>query len=83
MTESASDPHLVQLLERTEDLESFLRFVSALERDVVTHRGEWQNWTIDGYLEAAVAWARDSRQLPEPASWRSFAEFLYAGKIYE
>jgi hypothetical protein len=45
---------------------------------------EWQNGTIGSYLEAATAWAEAFREnrLNE-SSWKSFAEFLYAGKIYE
>ncbi len=49
--------------------------------------GGWENSRIESYLEAALSWAQDSRDLPtglpsEP-SWRGFATFLYSGKIYE
>jgi hypothetical protein len=41
------------------------------------------NRKVLGYLEAAVAWAEDSQghslELPEEASWRAFAQFLYCG----
>jgi len=48
------------------------------------HNG-WENVTIEDYLESAIAWAESTvgaERAGEP-SWRSFAEFLYAGKIYE
>ena len=43
---------------------------------------EWQNSSISQYLEAASAWV-DTGKLPDQPTWRAFAEFLYAGKIYE
>ena len=46
----------------------------------------WENTTIEAFLEAAAAWATDDRNKtgnePEP-TWREFARFLHAGKIYE
>lgn len=45
--------------------------------------GDWENITIETFFEAALAWAADSSLLPEEASWKSFAELLYLGKIYE
>lgn len=87
------------MLERVDDQASFLAFVKALAEDrrakaateaAHPYGGQpdgWENVTIDSYLDAAVAWAEDSRGLPtglasEP-SWRGFATFLYCGKIYE
>jgi hypothetical protein len=45
----------------------------------------WENVTIEDFLESAIAWAESSsgKELAGELSWRSFAEFLYAGKIYE
>jgi hypothetical protein len=50
--------------------------------------GAWQNTTISTYLDAALAWAESTSMgltqgVPGSLSWRAFAEFLYAGKIYE
>ena len=97
MTENATpNPETVT------DEASFLAFVRALEADrrlaaqdeeAEPHgRGAargWQNSTIEGFLESAVAWVEDSRfgrsqGLADDASpWRRLAGFLYAGKIYE
>jgi hypothetical protein len=52
----------------------------------VSNNNEWQNNSIGDYLEAASEWAKAfMRQgnLPEHPTWKTFAEFLYAGKIYE
>jgi hypothetical protein len=48
----------------------------------------WENGSIASFLEAAVAWADDSdfvekQNLPGNNPWQQFANFLYAGKIYE
>lgn len=50
--------------------------------------GGWYNTTIEGYLEAAHAWAEATdmgvtQGLPQEPSWKAFAVFLYLGKIYE
>lgn len=44
--------------------------------------GGWENGTIEGYLEACAAWARDAGEPMEP-SWQSFARMLRAGVAYE
>jgi hypothetical protein len=46
----------------------------------------WENGTIEAYLDAALAWAESTNMgqgLPAEPSWKSFADFLYCGKIYE
>ena len=48
----------------------------------------WQNGSIVAYLDAASRWAEDSdlgenQGLPPGPTWKQFAAFLYAGKIYE
>jgi hypothetical protein len=87
----------VDLIGRVRDRDSFLAFVSVLaderERAEQLERADpvryqlggaldWQNGSISTYLNAAVACfqATDSDDVP---SWRLFAEFLYAGKVYE
>ena len=48
----------------------------------------WQNHTIVDFLEAAKTWGEDTgmgftQDLENASVWRTFATFLYAGKIYE
>ena len=78
---------LTEKLERVNSLDSFLEFVDAL---IVNRRAKGstgQNDSIEDYLEAAAAWARDSKGqregISEEPTWRTFATFLYSGKIYE
>ncbi|NJK48241.1 hypothetical protein HC931_08685 [Candidatus Gracilibacteria bacterium] len=49
---------------------------------------KWENETIESFLESALACAEatemgQTQGLPEELSWKSFATFLYCGKIYE
>jgi len=93
---------LESYLDKVTDEASFLEFAKALQADREDevrkelekpsdpysegHNG-WQNATIDGFLESAVAWAEDGSfgKTIEPNAnpWKKFALFLYGGKIYE
>jgi len=75
------------LLKQVDDRESFFAFVEALVADCKDAQS-WENTTIDDFLSAALAWAKDSdmgvtQGLPEDPTWKTFAVFLYVGKIYE
>lgn len=78
---------LTEKLDRVTSLDSFLEFIDLLIDDHRAESSTWQNHSIESYLEAAAAWARDSRGqdggISEDAAWRTFATFLYCGKIYE
>jgi len=82
---------LPRTLEAVHDQESFLRFAQTLLADrhaTKTHPDAWQNDTLEDFLEASIAWAKDSdfgqRQgLAKASPWKKAAVFLYAGKIYE
>jgi hypothetical protein len=95
------EPH--ELLEAVVDEASFLKFVVALREDREAEvsaqkiknvdsfgRGpnDWENHTIEAFLEAASSWAEDSdfgktQGLTDANPWKKFAVFLYCGKIYE
>ncbi|AEF21569.1 DUF7660 family protein [Pseudomonas fulva] len=84
----ANNMELHELLDRVEDSATFLEFARALEKDKAANSGEWQNTTIEDFLESAISWAQSSdfglRQGLEPSNpWQQFAVFLYCGKIYE
>ena len=90
---------LHNLLENVKDEATFLVFAKALyedkEDETIKNRvnalpqlfegsNSWQNTSIEGFLESAIAFTEDSPQWQgEKNLWRKFALFLYGGKIYE
>lgn len=95
------DLHL--LLEQVCDERSFLIFLKALMDDRIDELEKekinpsspygagangWENDTIEGFLESAIAWAEDSKLGMEDAerkinAWKRCADILYMGKLYE
>ena len=93
-----NDERLEEAMEQVQDRASFLAFIQVLIADryasMAQERvqpsspyspdaGGWENITLETFFEAAFAWAENSERLPEEPSWRAFASFLYAGRIYE
>ena len=95
---------ILTLVEQVCDEESFLRFVSALRTDWEDERAKeavhpsspygpgangWESGSIGAFLEAACAWADDTKKgtpfgyTPPANVWRRCAQILYAGKFYE
>jgi hypothetical protein len=62
-----------------------------MQRDLVTHPGEWENHTLDRLLEALARsvkglpglYANRGEQFPDSASWKVFAEALVMASGYE
>jgi hypothetical protein len=87
------------MIERVDSKESFLEFVAALRTDWAASRAAeqtspsspygpaargWENVELGGFLEAMQAWTEDmDERVPAAPSWRTFADMLYAAKIYE
>jgi hypothetical protein len=71
-----------------EDLASFVRF---LHKDLSQHGDQWENPTLERYLEAMSAWLADAEgyfrnrddQPPGAPTWKLVAEILWASAIYE
>lgn len=91
---------LEDYLANVKDRETFCQFVEALVQDCSAAEAAlqdspdeykwtdvkgWQNMTVSNYLDASLAWYKDSAHLEENSepSWHKFAEILYGGKIYE
>jgi hypothetical protein len=66
-------------------------FVLALRDDFVQRGSEWENPTLDRYLEALAAWIESSpgwyqahgQSLPTEGDWTFFARALAAAVVYE
>lgn len=71
--------------------EQLADFIDALRTDLRTNEADWENPTLEQYLEAMAAWIRvmdrayrnTSREFPESPSWNLIADILFAAKIYE
>ncbi|MCF5668704.1 hypothetical protein [Pseudomonas marginalis] len=77
---------LHEQLDQVKDANTFLAFAHALAED--KSNGDWENGTIEAFLDGAIEWAEASNfgvdQGLQPSNpWRQFANFLYCGKIYE
>jgi len=71
--------------------EDFVEFLSDLRNDLLNRPDEWENPTLERFLDAMAAWVdaiqicsehTGNKELLYP-SWKTFAEILYAAKIYE
>ena len=94
---------LRQLANEAVDEQSFLRFIAALGEDRLDEVAKeklspsspfgagangWENWTIEGFLDAASRWGEDSKNgtkeyEPPENAWTRAAHILLMGKCYE
>ncbi|PGM58127.1 hypothetical protein [Bacillus sp. AFS053548] len=46
---------------------------------------EWENITLEAYIEAMEAWKTDSNkiEIPDTPNWKVFALILLSGRFYE
>jgi hypothetical protein len=71
--------------------EEFLRFLRMLINDFKNKPDEWENKSVESFLEGMQSWVEDmegyyeNNNLPIPNNidWGFFANVFYAGKIYE
>jgi len=71
--------------------EDLAEFLLGLRKDLIENPGDWENQTLDRYLDAMGSWIRvidayskntgDIEALSP--SWKTFAKILSAAKIYE
>jgi hypothetical protein len=82
---------LSQRIKGVESREELAAFVGSLRKDLDANREEWENPTLESFLEAMESWieAMDGYYLnkgeasPESPTWQTFALILHASKIYE
>ena len=70
----------------------FNLFLEQMLKEIQSGRGEWENNTLDRFLEAMLAWSNDADGYyknfnleidHQVASWRVFADLLAAARVYE
>ncbi|MEU7296083.1 hypothetical protein AB0A76_23190 [Streptomyces exfoliatus] len=73
------------------DREAFSAFLARLREDHAANSQQWENATLEGFLEALQAWTDASpgwyrnfgHDLPREGDWTFFARALTAARIYE
>lgn len=88
MDEKANLNRLVNSIKTRDD---FVAFVDALTDDLNRNSQEWENNTLERYLEAVSAWTQNMdgyyrnihQPLPQNIDWRVFGQILLAAKFYE
>ncbi|MFD0022707.1 hypothetical protein ACIA74_39010 [Streptomyces sp. NPDC051658] len=71
--------------------DELVSFVRELRQDYLRRGHEWENQSLDRFLEALAAWMHDSpgwyqnvgKELPEGGDWTFLARALQAATVYE
>ncbi|MFE9859029.1 hypothetical protein [Streptomyces sp. NPDC005780] len=71
--------------------EELVTFVRALHQDYLRRGNEWENQSLDHFLEALAAWMDASpgwyrnfgKELPEEGDWTFLARALQAATVHE
>ncbi|WP_405919454.1 hypothetical protein [Streptomyces longwoodensis] len=74
--------------DRIADRDAFVAFLSRLRADYAANGPQWENPTLDRFLEAWVAaspaaYRNHGLDLPPDGDWTFFAHALTAARIYE
>ncbi|MFF4309570.1 hypothetical protein [Streptomyces sp. NPDC001507] len=71
--------------------DEFVAFVRELHQDYLRRGHEWENQSLDQFLEALAAWMDASpawyrnlgKEIPEEGDWTFLARALQAATVYE
>lgn len=66
-------------------------FVKALRKDFRENRHDWENNTLEAFLEALAAYIEDlegyhlnhGKAMPDHPNWQTFGDLLMGARIYE
>ncbi|MFD1908576.1 hypothetical protein ACFTAO_10430 [Paenibacillus rhizoplanae] len=81
---------LHEALKKVRSREDFTAFLGLLAKDYSANPGEWENGSVELYLEGVQSWVEDmdgyyenlKRPAPQNIDWSFIAGILYAGKKY-
>jgi hypothetical protein len=74
------------------DRQSFINFLEKFHQDLLNNKQDWENKTLEDFLEALTRYAEDITGYYEntkqnvnadAASWQVFADMLQGAKVYE
>lgn len=82
---------LHEKIEQVNSREDLIKFIFDLRNDLHKNKENWENVTLENYLEAMEAWTNDmdgyfmniKQPMPEQPSWKLIAKILYASSMYE
>jgi len=82
---------LAEKLESVQTRHDLSEFIASLLQDFKKDKPGWENTTLPSFLEAMSAWVEDmdgyyqnqGKPFSEDQLWKTFAEILYAAKMYE
>lgn len=72
--------------------QSFIKFLELLHQDFLHNPTEWENSTLDNFLQAMASYTEDVQGFydntdqninADTPSWKVFADILKGAKIYE
>ena len=80
-----------QEINKIKSKQDFLTFLGLYIQDFRDNIDSWENTTIDTFLEGMESWVEDMEgyyenmhlPVPENVDWKTFANILYAAKMYE
>lgn len=69
----------------------FIEFLEILKNDKSSNANEWENKSIEEYLDGVKSWVEDMdgyydnmhESVPSNINWEFIALLFYVGKIYE
>ena len=85
---------LREQVSQVESQEHLVAFIEALREDLVQNADQWENPSLERFLDAMAAWIGEKdfenfysgnfgEDFVKLSKWRVFADILYASKIYE
>ncbi|XXF77593.1 hypothetical protein P2318_31755 [Myxococcaceae bacterium GXIMD 01537] len=82
---------LEQMPEAVRSRDDLVRFIHALREDLQRDPGDWENPTLERFLEALAGWCEDmngyykgrGERVPEQPTWKVVADMLMAASMYE
>jgi hypothetical protein len=82
---------LVEQVKKIQTRDDFVTFVQCLARDIRERPEQWENTSLESYLEAIAAWVQDmngyylkcGEKVPQHLTWKHVGEILLAARIYE
>jgi len=79
------------MIDQVKSYKDLAEFVEALRADLLTNSSEWENPTLERYLEAmsafisALEFYHKNTDQPffDKPTWKTLADILYTAKVYE